>query len=81
LGLKAVNELKKIFNTENLAPIALRWILMFDAVSTIIPGASRPEQVRDNVNASLLPPLTKKEMEEVERVYSTYIKNFVHHLW
>jgi aryl-alcohol dehydrogenase-like predicted oxidoreductase len=81
LGLKAVNELKKIFNTENLAPIALRWILMFDAVSTIIPGASRPEQVRDNVNASLLPPLTKKEMEEVERVYSTYIKNTVHHLW
>lgn len=81
LGLKAVDELKKIFNTENLAPIALRWILMFDAVSTIIPGASRPEQVRDNVNASLLPPLTKKEMEEVERVYSTYIKNSVHNLW
>jgi len=81
LGLKAVEELKKIFNTENLAPIALRWILMFDAVSTIIPGASRPEQVRDNVNASLLPPLTKKEMEDVERVYNTYIKNSVHHLW
>ena len=81
LGLKAVEELKKVFNTENLAPVALRWILMFDAVSTVIPGASRPEQVIDNVNATLLPPITKQQMEEVERIYNTYIKNPVHYLW
>jgi len=81
LGLKAVEALKKLFHTENLVPFALRWILMFDAVSTIIPGASRPEQVMDNVHASMLPPLTQKQMEEVENIYNTYIKNPVHYLW
>lgn len=81
LGLKAVEALKKLFNTENLVPFALRWILMFDAVSTIIPGASRPEQVIDNVQASMLPPLTQKQMEEVENIYNTYIKNPVHYMW
>ena len=81
LGLKAVHELKKTFDTENLAPIALRWILMFDAVSTVIPGASKAEQVRQNTSATLLPPLSQTEMREVERIYNQYIKSSVHHLW
>ncbi len=81
LGIRAVNELKKLFNTENLAPIALRWILMFDAVSTVIPGASRAEQVRLNAAASKLPPLTTKEMKDVQFIYNKYIRSSVHHLW
>jgi aryl-alcohol dehydrogenase-like predicted oxidoreductase len=81
LGLKAVNELKKVFHTETLAPIALRWILMFDAVSTVIPGASKPEQIIENVKATELPPLTEKQMKSVEEIYQTYIKDPVHHLW
>ena len=35
LGLEAVLELKKVFNTEELVPYALKWILMHDAVSVI----------------------------------------------
>ncbi|MBU1093667.1 MAG: aldo/keto reductase [Firmicutes bacterium] len=81
LGLKAVNALKKLFNTENLAPIALRWILMFDAVSTVIPGASRAEQVLWNTEAAKLPPLTQAQMDGVEAIYNQYIKSSVHHLW
>ncbi len=81
LGLKAVNELKKVFHTEDLAPIALRWILMFDAVSTVIPGASKPEQIIHNVKATELPPLSTSEMESVEEIYQKYIKNPVHQLW
>ncbi len=81
LGLKAVNSLKALFKTENLAPIALRWILMFDAVSTVIPGASHPDQVVHNVTAMNLPPLTDEEMEGVKTIYETYIKDSVHHLW
>ena len=81
LGLKAVNELKKVFGTENIAAFALRWILMFDAVSTIIPGASKPEQILENVKASEMPPLTQKQMEAVEKIYNTYIKNPVQYLW
>lgn len=81
LGLEAVEKLKAIFPGKNLAQVALRWILMFDAVSTVIPGASKPEHIISNAEASELPPLTKEEMKQVEEVYDTYIKNPVHYIW
>ncbi len=80
-GLMAVEELKKVFHTENLAPIALRWILMFDAVSTVIPGASKESHVINNVLATNLPPLTNEEMKAVKDIYNTFIKVPVHSLW
>ena len=42
----------------NMAQFALRWCLDFDAVTTVIPGATRPQQARDNAAASDLPPLS-----------------------
>ena len=81
LGLKAVEELKAVFNTENLAPYALKFILMYDAVSTVIPGASKESHIISNVKASNMPDLTKKQMNEVKRIYDTYIKHPVHYLW
>lgn len=81
LGLKAVEELKALFPGKDLAQIALRWILMFDQVSTIIPGASRPEHIISNAKASSLPPLTDIEMKKIKDIYDTYIKNPVHYLW
>lgn len=82
LGLEAVDELKGLFPAqESMAAWAIRWVLMFPEVSTVIPGASRAEQVRPNVHASELPPLTKEQMQGVQRVYETYIKPSVHELW
>lgn len=82
LGLEAVDELKELFPAqESMAAWAIRWVLMFPEVSTVIPGASRAEQVRPNVHASELPPLTKEQMQGVQRVYETYIKPSVHELW
>nr|WP_321415820.1 aldo/keto reductase [uncultured Allomuricauda sp.] len=82
VGLKAVNELKKVFpDRENLAPIALRWILDFPEVSCIIPGASKVEHLKSNLESMGLPPLTKKEREVVNHVYDRYIKKHVQHLW
>ncbi len=81
LGLKAVSELKKLFKTDNLAPIALRWILMHDAVSVVIPGASKESQVYDNVKAATFRELTKEEMAKVEEIYNKYIKASVHNNW
>jgi len=80
-GLEAVRRLKKLFKTEDIAPYALRWILMFDAVSTVIPGASKKEQVTQNVKASELPELTQKEMDETIAIYNEFIKQPVHYLW
>jgi aryl-alcohol dehydrogenase-like predicted oxidoreductase len=59
-GLQAVDELKQIFpEYSNLAPVALKWILMFDEVSCIIPGASRKEHVESNNLAMEIPDLTR----------------------
>jgi aryl-alcohol dehydrogenase-like predicted oxidoreductase len=80
-GLKAVEELKELFKTDNLAPYALKWILMFDAVSTVIPGASKESQIVSNVQAVDLPLLTELQMKEVKRIYDKYIKDPVHYLW
>lgn len=81
IGLKAVDELKEIFKGESLSMIALRWILMFDAVSTIIPGASKPEHIINNAKASELKPLSIEQMRNVESIYQKYIKKQVHQRW
>ena len=81
-GLAAVEELKELFpNEANLAPIALKWILGFDAVSTIIPGASRPEQVSANVAALDFPELNAEQISQMNSIYEKHIKRLVHHLW
>jgi aryl-alcohol dehydrogenase-like predicted oxidoreductase len=81
-GLKAVEKLKKLFPKEqNLAQIALKWILEFEAVSTIIPGASSPTQVISNLETLNSSPLTKNQKNAISEIYDTDIKTLVHHLW
>jgi aryl-alcohol dehydrogenase-like predicted oxidoreductase len=82
VGLKAVGRLKKAFpGVKNLAPRALRWILMHEEVSCVIPGASRPDQVKSNLLADDIPDLTEYESYEVDEIYREDIKSQVHHLW
>ena len=82
VGLKAVGRLKKAFPGEkNLAPLALRWILMHEDVSCVIPGASRPDQVTSNLLADDISDLTEFELYEVDEIYRQDIKSLVHHLW
>ncbi|MBN1927093.1 MAG: aldo/keto reductase [Prolixibacteraceae bacterium] len=80
-GLKAVEELKEAFPGEDLAMLALRWILTFDAVSCVIPGASNAGQLKANVSASEMNKLTTEQMEKVKEIYDERIKGLVHHLW
>lgn len=80
-GLMAVDMLKERFGADNLAAFALRWILMFDEVSCIIPGASRPEHIKMNANAGNLPKLTMEQMNAVKEIYNEHIKMPVHYLW
>ena len=78
----SVEELKAICPKGiNLAQLALKWILMFDAVTCAIPGAKRKSQVEENINSSELKNLTKKTMNEVKSIYKKYIKASVHHYW
>ena len=81
-GLAAVEAIKTIFPDEpGLSAWALRWILMFPEVSTVIPGASRVEQLEANLAAADLRALTQAEMDGVAAVYERYVKPTVHHLW
>jgi aryl-alcohol dehydrogenase-like predicted oxidoreductase len=81
-GLEAVGELKKLVPEEmTLAQFALRWILMFDAVTCTIPGAKRPSQETDNAQSAEFPPLSEETMRAVREIYESKIKPQVHHYW
>jgi aryl-alcohol dehydrogenase-like predicted oxidoreductase len=81
-GLAAVEELKKLVPPgATMAQFALRWILMFDAVSCVIPGAKRPSQAEDNVRAADLAPLSDATMTRVREIYDRTIREQVHQRW
>ena len=81
-GLAAVEEIRKLVPAgATMAQFALRWILMFDAVSCVIPGAKRPSQAEDNVRAADLPPLSEEQMAAIRDIYDRYIREQVHHRW
>ncbi len=81
-GIAAAEQLRAIVpQGATLAQATLRWILMHDAVSTVIPGAKRPDQVQDNARASDLPPLNAHAMHLVRTVYDDMIREQVHHRW
>ena len=81
LGLSAVEKLKSAFPNRSLSQLALQWILQFDAVSCVIPGASKVDQVESNVLASGLPPLSEAEMNLIQKIYEERIKQEIHPFW
>ena len=81
-GLEAVEALRPLVPPDaTMAQFALRWILMFDAVTCAIPGAKRPAQAEENFRAADLPPLSDAQMAKVREVYDTYIRAQVHQRW
>jgi aryl-alcohol dehydrogenase-like predicted oxidoreductase len=82
LSLQAVEELRDLVpEGMTMAQFALRWILMFDAVTCVIPGAKRPSQAEDNALAADLPPLDEQTMAQVKAIYDRLIREQVHHYW
>jgi aryl-alcohol dehydrogenase-like predicted oxidoreductase len=82
VGLEAVERLRALVpHGATLAQFALRWILMFDAVTCVIPGAKTPQQALDNAGATRLPPLTEDVMQACRAVYEELIHPHVHRRW
>jgi aryl-alcohol dehydrogenase-like predicted oxidoreductase len=82
VALAAVEELRALVPAGiSMSQFALRWILMFDAVTCAIPGGKRPCQVADNALASTLPPLTLEVMASIRKIYDDRIYPLVHQLW
>ena len=82
VGLEAVERLRPLVPAgATLAQLALRWTLMFEAVSCAIPGAKTPQQARDNAAAADLPPLSPATMAAVRAVYDERLRPLVHSSW
>jgi aryl-alcohol dehydrogenase-like predicted oxidoreductase len=81
-GLQVVEELRPLVPAGySMAQFAMRWILMFEAVTCAIPGAKRPSQEEENARAADMPPLSDETMRRVREIYEKRIKGLVHHYW
>jgi len=82
LGLELVEELRPLVpQGATMAQFALRWILMSEAVSTVIPGAKNPAQAQANAAATALAPLPAETMAALADLYERRVRPLVHHLW
>ena len=80
-GLEVIERIRPLVGSVSMAQFALRWILMFDAVTVVIPGARTAEQARSNSQAAALPPLSPEVMAQLKAIYETDVKPFVHQRW
>jgi aryl-alcohol dehydrogenase-like predicted oxidoreductase len=81
-GLDAVERLRPLVpDGGTLSQLALRWILDFDAVSTVIPGARTPEQARANSAASDFAPLPEATRTRIAELYQERVAPLVHQRW
>ena len=76
-GVQFARRIQDLLPDERTASWAIRWILDHPEVTTVIPGASRPEQVQSNVLASDLPPLSKEIHQELREMYDAEIKPMI----
>jgi aryl-alcohol dehydrogenase-like predicted oxidoreductase len=82
VGLQAVEEVRKLVPAgATMAAFALRWILMSDAVTVVIPGARNAEQAKANAAAAGLAPLSNDVMTATREIYKRLIAPHVHQRW
>ena len=81
-GFQAVDEIRKLVPAgASMAQFALRWILMNDAVTVVIPGARNAAQAKANAEAAALAPLSAEVMAAAHDVYTRLVKPHVHQKW
>jgi aryl-alcohol dehydrogenase-like predicted oxidoreductase len=81
-GLDAVEQIQLLVPKDmTMAQFALRWILMFDAVTISIPGAKNPQQAIENAQASDLQPISDRIMAQLQEIYDKEIREQVHLRW
>lgn len=72
-GTELADKLKPLVPKQmTMAQMALRWCLDFEAVTVVIPGASRPEQADANIAAADLPPLGAELHAKLRAFYADH---------
>ncbi len=82
VGLEAVERVRALVPVGvPMAAFALRWILMEEAVTVVIPGARNAEQARANAAAAELAPLSDETLAAAREIYQSLVAPHVHHRW
>lgn len=82
VGLQAVEEVRKLVpQGASMAAFALKWILMNEAVTVVIPGARNEAQARGNAAASELAALSADVMTATKEIYARLVAPHVHQRW
>ena len=77
-GVELVGELRNLVpKGMKMSQFALRWLLDQPAVSTIIAGVTKPEQLEDNVMAAKRDPLEPELIEELRDWYERKVRPHV----
>jgi aryl-alcohol dehydrogenase-like predicted oxidoreductase len=76
-GLSLSKEIASLLPDERISQWAIRWILDHPEVTTVIPGATKVEQVKSNVAASDLSPLDESTHRKLRSLYDEKIKPFI----
>ena len=82
LGVAAARDVAEIAGPGvPTAAFALRWVIDQPGVTAVIPGARTVTQVRGNVAAATLAPLSDSQLGDLERLYDERIRAVVHDRW
>lgn len=81
VGVRAARFVTELAAPTPTAQVALRWILDQPRVSTVIPGARNAKQVRGNVAAGHLDPLSDEVLGGLETIYDEQVREHVHGRW
>ena len=68
--LNQIKELNKIAfeRGETLAQMSLAWVLQTEGVTSVLVGASKPEQILDNIGALNSSPFTKEQLALIDKI-------------
>ena len=65
--MQALNEIAKQ-RGESLAQMALKWVLKDEVVTRVLIGASRPQQILDNIKVIESAGFTEEELRLIDEV-------------
>ena len=81
VGVKAAQKVKALTPEGwTTAQLALAWLSSV-GVSTMIPGASTPDQARANATVGELPQIDDETLAELAAIYNSDIRQYVHSRW
>ncbi|HKK47244.1 MAG TPA: aldo/keto reductase [Balneolaceae bacterium] len=76
-GIQLADKVKELLPKVPMPQAALRWILDYPEVTTVIPGASKVSQIESNVQASELKPLSDDVHKRLRTLYDKEIRSMV----